>query len=272
MGSLLGSIVGISDSLYLLLNGLAGRSWLFDTLVTLAIDNNLVKAAPLCAAFLFVWYAVGDEAAVRRRRRVLMVTVGSLFVVLAASKTMGDHIFLPRPFIQSERVYHVEGGKLVQTVPLAYRTPLAGSPQGRFERLGAGEIEENDLASFPSDHAAFFFALALGIFLASRRAGAFAIAWVLVAIAGSRMITGTHTPLDIAGGIAIGGTILLAAQFVAGRWLRGLLDRIAGWTLLYPALSAALVFLMMFEVGNSLDNLRDLARTARHIVENFVGG
>jgi undecaprenyl-diphosphatase len=265
-------MVGVSDSLYLLINGLAGRSWLFDSLVTLAIDNNLVKAAPICAAFLLVWYQSGAEAAVRRRRGVLMVTLASLFVVLAVSKTTGDHIFLPRPFIQSERVYHVEDGKLVQTPPLAYRTPLAGSPQGRFDRLEAGEIEKNDLASFPSDHAAFFFALALGLFLASRAAGIFAIAWTLVVIAGSRIFTGTHTPLDIAGGIVIGGAILLAAQYVAARAVPRLLDRISGWTLRYPAVSAALIFLMMYEVGNSLDNLRDLARTAHHILARLVGG
>jgi undecaprenyl-diphosphatase len=264
-----------SDTAYLALNGLSGRSALFDALVALAIDNNLVKAAPIGAAFLFAWVAAGRvepaKKGVRRERAVLMVTLASVLVVLAASKTLADSIFLPRPFIHGEQVYQLQGDQLVEAPRLAYRAPATGFSRGRYERMREGEIEDNDLSSFPSDHAAFYFALALGIFLAHRGAGAFALCWTLIVICGSRMITGTHSPLDIAGGIAIGGTGLLLFQFAAGRLATRPLAALEGWTGRHEALTAAFLFLILFEVGNTLDNARDLAREGKRQVQQVLG-
>jgi undecaprenyl-diphosphatase len=264
-------LLSASDGLYLLLNGLAGRSWLFDSLVALAIDNNLVKAAPIAAAFLFAWQT-GDGAQRLRARRVLIVTLASLLAVLGATKFIADGVFLPRPFIQSQQTYHLDdGGRLVEAPRLAYRTPQEGFSNGRFERLRAGEIEDNDLASFPSDHAAFYFALALGIFLASRLAGVFAIGWAVIVICGSRMITGTHSPLDIGAGLAIGGALLLAAQWAAGRFARRPLEWAAQWTERHAALTHAFLFLALFEVANTLEGVREVLRTAKKIAERLVG-
>lgn len=271
MEGVAGSLVGASDRLYLALNGLSGRSWLFDSLVALAIDNSLVKAAPVAAAFAFAWYR-RDGAKRRASRRALLATLAALLFVLASTKVIAESVFLPRPFILSEPTWQLEADRLVESPRLSYRVPLEGFSHGRYERLRDGEIEENDLASFPSDHAAFFFALSLGIFFANRRAGAFALAWTLVVICGSRMITGTHSPLDIAAGIAIGAAIVGAAQWLARRWLRRPADTVAGWTVRWPGLSAALLFLVLFEVANTLDNARDGARAAKAMVARMLGG
>jgi undecaprenyl-diphosphatase len=264
------SLLGASDALYLVLNGLAGRSWLFDSLVALAIDNNLVKAGPIAAAFLFAWQAKGDEARLRARR-ILLITLASLLAVLAATKIVADSIFLPRPFIQSQQTYHLEEGRLVEAPRLAYRAPQEGFSHGRFERLRAGEIEENDLASFPSDHAAFYVALALGIFLASRAAGLFAFGWALFVICGSRMITGTHSPLDIVAGLGIGAAVLLALQYLAGRFAARPIETVAAWTERRPAFASAGLFLILFEVANTLENIREVLRTAKKIAERLFG-
>jgi undecaprenyl-diphosphatase len=263
-------LLGASDGLYLLLNGLAGRSWLFDSLVALAIDNNFVKAAPIAAAFLFAWQR-GSGAERLRARRILLVSLASLLAVLGATKVIADSVFLPRPFVQSQQSYHLEGGRLVESPRLAYRAPQEGFSHGRFERLRAGEIEDNDLASFPSDHAAFYFALALGIFLASRVAGGFALGWAVIVICGSRMITGTHSPLDIVAGIAIGGALLLGAQWLAARFARRPLEWAAGLTERYAAAASALLFLALFEVANTLDGIREVMRTGKKIVERLAG-
>ena len=264
------SLLAASDWLYLWLNGLSGRSWVFDSLVALAIDNNLVKAGPVAAAFLFAWQA-GDGARRVRGRRVLLATIASLLLVLAASKAVADSIFLPRPFIHSGEVYHIEGGRLVETPRLAFRQPQAGFSHGRQERLRAGEIDSNDLASFPSDHAAFFFALALGILLAHRGAGLLAVGWTLVAICGSRMVSGTHSPLDIAAGLGLGGGILLLFQLAATRWAARPFDSAARWTTRHPAASSAGLFLILFEAANTLENVREVLRTARAIAQRTLG-
>lgn len=264
-------IVRLSDWLYLLCNGLAGRSWLLDTLISLPLDNSLVKAGPVGACLVYAWTLGGGEADIRRRRAVLLVTIASLLVVLAATKTIADGHFQPRPFVHAQQAWHLEEGRLVETDKLAYRAPLNGGVANRTRALERGEIESNDLGSFPSDHAGFFVALSLGIFLASRRAGAVALAWTIVAILLPRIVTGMHSPLDIAAGAGIGAAGLLGAQLVARRAGQWALDPVAGWTLRHEALAAALLFFVAFESTSVLTNVRDLAGTGEEIVAHVAG-
>lgn len=264
-------IVRLSDWLYLLLNGLAGRSWLLDTLISLPLDNNLVKAGPVGACFVYAWWSGSDEAETRRRRSILLVTIASLLFVMAATKTIADGYFQPRPFVHAQQAWHLEDGKLVETEKLAYREPLSGGVANRHRALKRGEIEQNDFGSFPSDHAGFFVALALGIFLAARRAGAVALAWTAVAILLPRIVTGMHSPLDIVVGAGIGIGVLLAMHFAARRLGRWALEPLAGWSLRHEALAAALVFFVAFESTNVLTNVRDLAGTGEKIFEHVAG-
>jgi membrane-associated phospholipid phosphatase len=264
-------IVRLSDWLYLALNGLAGRSWLIDTLISLPLDNNLVKAGPIGACFVYAWWSGRDEADTRRRRATLLVTIASLLFVMATTKTIADHFFQPRPFVHAQQAWHIEDGRLVETQKLAYREPLNGGVRNRYRALTRGEVEQNDLGSFPSDHAGFFLALSLGIFLASRKAGALALAWTAAAILLPRIVTGMHSPLDIVTGGAIGAALVLAIQYVARRTQQWALEPLAGWTLRHEALAAALLFFVAFESTNVLTNVRDLAGTGEAIVEHVTG-
>jgi len=70
--------------------------------------------------------------------------------------------------------------------------------------------------SFPSGHAAFFFALATAVYLYNKKWGiGFFIATILMTI--SRVIAGVHYPSDIVGGAAIGVTIACIVYSVAYR-------------------------------------------------------
>ena len=230
-------LTGISDWLYALLNGLSGRSWLFDTLVAVPMENPLVKAGPVAACFAFAWYAAGDQAAVRRRRGILLVTLLSLLFVAAATRALSNSIFIPRPFVQSQTLYELEDGQLVEAPRRAHRVPLEGEYRDRHEALARGDVVQNDLGSFPSDHAGFYLALALGILLACRAAGWIALAWTVFVILLSRVVTGMHSPIDIAAGGAIGAAILLAFHFVFHRWGGWILGALTGWTLRHPGLA-----------------------------------
>ena len=264
-------VIRLSDWLYLALNGLTGRSWLLDTLIALPLDNNLVKAGPIGACLLYAWWSGPDEAETRRRRSILIVTMASLLVVMATTKTLAHQFFLPRPFVHAQQAWHLEEGRLVETPRLAYREPLNGQVRKRYEALKRGDVESNDLISFPSDHAGFFFALALGLFLASRRAGAVALGWTAIAILIPRIVTGMHSPLDIAVGAGIGAAVLLAALLVTRRAARWALEPLAGWTLRHEALAAALLFFVAFESTNVLTNVRDLAGTGQEITDHVAG-
>ncbi|HYD36243.1 MAG TPA: phosphatase PAP2 family protein [Allosphingosinicella sp.] len=265
------AIVRLSDWLYLLLNSVTGRSWLLDTLIALPLDNNLVKAGPIGACFVYAWWSAKDDGELRRRRAALLVTIASLLLVMATTKTLGDSIFLPRPYVQAEQAWHIEGDRLVESRRLDYRQPLAGQVRERSESLKRGEVDSNDLVSFPSDHAGFFVALSLGIFLASRRAGAVALAWTVAIVLLPRMVTGMHSPLDIAAGAGIGAGLLLTTQLVARRVRRWALEPIAGWTLRNEALAAALLFFVIVESAATLVDARELAGTGVDILEYVAG-
>src|SRR5438132_13360503 len=80
------------------------------------------------------------------------------------------------------------------------RVPLDETSQKDYRALVNGDVETNDLGSFPSDHAGFFIAISLGIWLASRRLGLIAVGWTILVILMGKMIGAQHTPLDIAAG------------------------------------------------------------------------
>ncbi len=267
--SLLG---GLDDRLYILINGLSGRSAFLDVLFSLPNVSNLVKAGPVGAALFYAWFS-GQGPERVRRRSILMVTLISLALIVAITKTLGSSIFVPRPLVRSVPMLQLENNKFVLEEPMPSRVPLMGANRERFEALEQGTVTANDLASFPSDHAAFFFPLALGILLACRRAGIFAMAWTCVVILLTRIISGMHSPLDVVVGAGIGTGVLLAMLFIGRRLFKGFVERMADWTLRQEALAASFLFIVTYAAVNVLEDIKmvgnallPLAKGARSIL------
>ena len=269
---LLERLVAVSNSIYEVCNRLAGRSELFDNLIALALDNTLVKAALLGGCFIAVWHGHQERSVVERNRRILVITLMASALVIATTKTLSTSIFLPRPFIESQTVFHMDGNRLVETPPLPYRVPLDAQSQKEYQRLQKGEVSQRDLGSFPSDHAGFYMTLAVGILLASRPLGWLALGWTSVVVLGSRIVTGQHSPLDIVAGSVIGVTILLALQLVFEKWFRPLMEPAIAWTFRHQAIATMLVFTAVFEAANTLQDLSPLIKITTAIAEHFLGG
>jgi undecaprenyl-diphosphatase len=80
--------------------------------------------------------------------------------------------------------------------------------------------------SFPSDHATAAFAIAMAIFLRSRRAGWLALAMAAL-VSLSRVAVGTHYPSDVLAGAAIGTlSALVFYHPLVRRPLHALADRV----------------------------------------------
>lgn len=267
-----GRLTSVNDFLFENINNLAGRSWVFDSLVDLPLESNLVKAGLIGACFLFVWHKDADAADIVRRRKILLITLMASVFVIATTKVLSKTVFLPRPFILSQKTFYLEENQLVESPKLGYRIPLDEENQKSFNALKRGEIIQNDLGSFPSDHAGFYMTLAVGILLACRFAGLIAVFWTLLVTLGSRVITGQHSTLDIAVGSAIGIALLLSLQLVIGNLGKRLIDPIVGLTLKYSALSSAIIFLFIFEATNTLENTRHVVKVGRDIGKYLIGG
>ncbi|AZM47592.1 hypothetical protein DMB38_18940 [Streptomyces sp. WAC 06738] len=82
--------------------------------------------------------------------------------------------------------------------------------------------------SFVSDHTSVAMALAVGIFMASRRYGLAALALALLE-ALSRVYLGVHYPSDVVGGIALGTSVALLLAPAATAGLMPLVRRAPEW-------------------------------------------
>jgi membrane-associated phospholipid phosphatase len=265
-------LTGINDYLYEMINGLAGRSWIFDSLMNLPLESNLVKAGLIGACFLFVWHKGAEDLDAARRRKILLITLVASVFVITTTKTLSKTVFLPRPFILSQKTFHLQDDQLVETPRLNYQVPLDDESQKNFKALQRGEIIQNDLGSFPSDHAGFYMTLAVGIFLASRSIGLLALIWTLLVTLGSRVLTGQHSPLDIAAGSAIGIGILFISLFIIGNFGKRLIEPVVNWTLKHSALATAIVFIFVFEATNTLENTRRVTKVFVEIGKHLIRG
>jgi membrane-associated phospholipid phosphatase len=268
--SLWSGLTQTNDYLLLRINGLAGRSWLFDSVVAFFQDNDLAKAGVVGACFLAAWYGGKSTDGTNARRKILIATLIAAVFVITTTKVLSHTIFLPRPEIQSRKIYRLEGDQLVEMKRMPVRIPLDDTSQKDYRALLSGDVETNDLGSFPSDHAGFFLAISLGIWLASRRLGWLALGWTCFVILAGKLIGAHHTPLDIMAGAAVAVVELAVIQYVARKRFRVWLDKLSGLTLRYSALSSAIIFVVAFEVSSTMVHIRAflglLAAMRRHVL------
>jgi membrane-associated phospholipid phosphatase len=270
-----GRLTELNEQLLLGINSLAGRSWLFDSVVAFFQDNDLAKAGVIGCCFLAAWYGGKSIDGTNTRRKILIVTLIAAVFVIATTKVLSHTIFLPRPEIQSQKIFRLEGDQLLEMKRIPVRIPLDETSQKDYRALSSGDVQTNDLGSFPSDHAGFFLAISLGIWLASRRLGLIALAWTLFVILAGRVISAHHTPLDIAAGAAVAIAELAIIQWVVRKSLSGWLDKLTGLTLRYSALSSAIIFAAVFEVSSTLVHVRAflglLSAMRRHVLLGMGG-
>jgi len=240
------------------MNGMAGRSWFFDSIVALTQENDLVKAGLIGCCFFAAWYSGKTQDQTGARRKVLLVTLVAAVCVLATTKVLSHSVFLPRPAIESQKIYHLSGDSLVEMKRANVRVPLDEESQKDHRDLLNGDVNSNDLGSFPSDHAGFFLVISLGIFFASRRIGLVALGWTVFVILAGKMIQAQHAPFDIAAGAAVAITELSILRFAARTRLGLVLDKISLWTFKYSAISSALLFAIVFEIASTLFHVRAL--------------
>jgi len=143
-------------------------------------DNTIIFFGQYLAYVLVVVFLL--IVAKNKNWRMLMISAISVFLSRAAiTETIRYFYYVPRPFLTS----------------------------------GVHQLIFNETSgSFPSGHAAFFFALAMAIYFFHKKWGiAFFVAAILMGLA--RIIAGAHWPIDILGGAIIGilSTFLICKIF-----------------------------------------------------------
>jgi undecaprenyl-diphosphatase len=223
-------LASFDATILLALNHFARGSWAFDEFVADILMLPSVKLLPLVACLVWLWFR--HEQRDSSRFAVIQALLGG-FLALVVSRLVQDFSpDRPRPiYDEALRFVHPYGV--------------------------SGDIL-HDWSSFPSDTTAMAFALATGVFLASRRLGWFCFAWAALVVALPRAYLGYHYPSDLIGGALLGSLIVLACGRVRAprRIGRALSHTEQRW----PALFYGGGFVVLFELTVMFDDLREMGR------------
>jgi undecaprenyl-diphosphatase len=226
MSVLLQAIRNADVAVYRFLNGFAGNR-LLDHLANFEESSNLLKGGLFFAMYWRLWFRAGPDR-YRRRRAIIAIMAGAI-LALAASRIIAN--FAPyriRPMYDPSLQHH----------PYS----IATSPS------------LVNWSAFPSDTAAFFFALAFGIASLSRGLAIPAMLYVAVWVCLPRMFFGLHYASDVAAGALIGIALVWASLKVG--WLQpGFATRLLTFAEAKPEVFYAAAFLASFEMAVLFDDI-----------------
>jgi undecaprenyl-diphosphatase len=209
-------------------NQFAHRYHLFDHIVVFLSNSDLMKGGVVMAAIWWAWF-YGKRDPKTNRSLLLCALLASLISLFFARLLA---LVLPiriRPILDTA---------------LHFRPPSGVSSQTNWTIW----------SSFPSDHAALFFALLTGVWLVSRRLGTPLLIYVVVFICLPRIYVGIHYPSDILAGAALGvlSVLLCSWSKVRESWTPTVLAWIDRW----PGPAYALLFLLTFEIATLFWDVR----------------
>jgi undecaprenyl-diphosphatase len=136
---------------------------------------------------------------------------------------------------------------------------------------GVSEATLRGWSSFPSDHAAVFFAVATCIYFVSRSAGIVALCHSFFVVCLTRVYMGLHYPTDILAGACIGVGI---GCLFKNRAIQGAVaSKIMPWLKNHPDGFYGLLFLLTFQIAVVFDPIREIVlfigAVAKHVFKGL---
>jgi undecaprenyl-diphosphatase len=209
-------------------NRAAQASPSFDQFVIFLSNSDLVKGGAVVAVVWAAWFRQGGDQR-KNRAFLLSAVLGSLGALFMA------------------RV-------LAYWAPMRLRPLL--DPQLHFRPPSWLPVQSNwtSWSSFPSDHAALFFALAAGVWWGWRKGGTALLFYVAAIICLPRLYVGIHYPTDILAGAAIGvGFVAL----LSNRAVRSVFaEPILRWGERHPAAFYFAFSLLIFQIATLFWDIR----------------
>lgn len=207
------------------LNHFARRSWAFDNLFVLC-SNYLLRVAGIVPLYWWAWFR-GGEGKNGKRDFLLFGMIACLFALLLSRTISALLPFRPRPIHNPE---------------LHFQLPYS---QGNGMLLG--------WSSFPSDHAAVYFALAMCLYFAAPRLGIFALCWAIFVTSLPRLYLGLHYPTDIMAGALLGVGVAYLSK--SSKLRTAVTTPLARWQERHPGPFYALLFLFTVQLATAFESV-----------------
>ncbi|HEX2331443.1 MAG TPA: phosphatase PAP2 family protein [Candidatus Angelobacter sp.] len=201
--------------------------------------RTALKGGVIFALFWGAWFEIAKNQWERR------TTLLCGFLGAAASLAVARAIALIAPF--RER-------------------PLVGLAQFRIPYVTSSENIIH-WSSFPSDHAALYFGVSVGILLASRRLGIISLLYSLLFISIPRMYVGLHYPSDILAGALIGTIAVLLVALAP--LVRNTVQRLLRYELHNPSVFYMILFFVTAQLVDMFLELRMMAAFVLHAIKGL---
>lgn len=223
-----------------LVNGWCG-SPLLDSLALFADRMNILKGGVTLAAFWYFWFQGTDQTRTRNRQ-IIVLTMLAMCLAIFGSRI------------------------LAATLPFRAR-PMYTAGIGYHPSSIAAEMDLENWSSFPSDHAAMWFALSFGIWLMSRRVGYFAMLFSAVWICLPRLYLGIHYPSDLLAGAVFG---VACTRTLMNPAMSRLTEPVLRLERQHTAWFYATAFLLTYEAASIFDDARRVLRIMHHLRHTSV--
>lgn len=222
-------------------NQFAQHSNMLDKMMYFLSDSFLLKGGLIMFIFWWLWFKEEDTFTINRKRIIFTLIGCVLSMAFARILAIASPMRL-RPF-------HEAGLNFV--VP-----------------YGVAPADMEGWSSFPSDHAALFFALSVGLYFVSKRVGIAAIIYTVLVISIPRIYIGYHYPTDLISGAIIGVLFAVVSNVYLIKWTR--LVSISNWLYSKPSLFYPLFFLFSYQVAVMFYDCREVLSICFKLVRSFL--
>jgi len=226
----------VDEYVSLLVARSASQNGVINHAVNIASEATVVTGGLLIALVWGCWF--NDSARATRER--LLLGFGAVLITAVLSRV------------------------LQVSLPLRLR-PMHDLASGFLPLPGIDPALAHHWGSFPSDHAALFFALVTVIWQRSRWLGVVALISALYGVL-PRIYVGLHYVSDVTGGALLGvAFVLLFERFGP----RALAHRGVGWEQRLPGLFYGAAFLVSLEVATLFEDIRQVGRGAPAVLKQL---
>jgi len=219
-----------------IVNRLASQSGVINHAVLIASEATIVTGALMVGLVWCCWFSDSTKAAHER----LLLGFGAVLITAVLSRV------------------------LQVSLPLRLR-PLHDAMSGFQPLPGIDTALAHHWGSFPSDHAALFFALVTVIWQRSRWLGLVALVSALYGTL-PRIYLGLHYSSDVAAGALLGiGFVLMFEHYGPRVWAQ----RGVAWEQRLPGIFYGAAFLLSFEVATLFEDIRQVGRGVPAVIKQL---